>query len=564
MNDVETRNSMLEEALFQAEEKSRRLEAALAEAQERQCELETALKEAAERHKSLVEELVGGYWETDLAGRYIFVNDRVVRSHGRSREELFRLKSNDYMDESNSSHMVAAFKQIFMTGRPVRDIAHELIRADGSRRHIEANVALIRNATGKPVGFRGVSQDVTERKRIEEALRQSEERYRTIVEEMADSYWETDLIGHFTFFNNQVLVEQKRTREELLALNNSDNRRHFDDENLEKAFETLRKVYVTGKPVRGATYELINGEGVKYCIESSISLIKDANDQPVGFRGISRDVTRRKQAEKQLQMAKEAAEAASRYKSEFLANMSHEIRTPMNGIIGMTELTLDTEITEEQRDYLVTLMSSAEALLIIIDDILDFSKIEAGRLELDRADFSLRCCLEEAIKSSAVGAQQKGLKLVLDIGSGTADALVGDPVRLRQVILNLVGNAIKFTHKGEVVLRVRPAWITNRETWLEIAIVDTGIGIPSDKQSMIFQAFTQADGSITRQYGGTGLGLTISSQLVEMMGGHIQIESEPGRGSTFKFSARFGLGAPDQSERAAAVTRIGNAGAECL
>src|SRR5436853_3595524 len=214
LNDVETRNSMLEEALFQAEEKSRRLEAALAEAQERQCELETALKEAAERHKSLVEELVGGYWETDLAGRYIFVNDRVVRSHGRSREELFRLKSNDYMDESNSSHMVAAFKQIFMTGRPVRDIAHELIRADGSRRHIEANVALIRNAAGKPVGFRGVSQDVSERKRIEEALRQSEERYRTIVEEVADSYWETDLIGHFTFFNNQVLVEQKRTREE--------------------------------------------------------------------------------------------------------------------------------------------------------------------------------------------------------------------------------------------------------------------------------------------------------------------------------------------------------------
>jgi len=239
----------------------------------------------------------------------------------------------------------------------------------------------------------------------------------------------------------------------------------------------------------------------------------------------------------ELLAAKRIAEKASRAKSEFLANMSHEIRTPMNGVIGMTDLALMTPLTEAQRDYLQTVRSSAESLLVIINDILDFSKIEAGKLEIAATDFSLRTLLGDTLKPMAIRAEEKHLRLTMDVGAGVPDAVVGDSIRLRQVIVNLVSNALKFTDAGEILVRVahdRPPDETHVR--LHFSVVDTGIGIPPSKQLAIFQAFTQADGSTTRLYGGTGLGLTISAQLVSLMGGHIQVESTPGRGSAFSFS----------------------------
>ncbi len=347
-----------------------------------------------------------------------------------------------------------------------------------------------------------------------------------------------------------------RTTDEAVGKADAD---MFDEQLARQYMADERKVMETGKPVVDKEEEQAWPDGRLAWVSTTKMPLRNPDGETIGTFGISRDITGRKRSEAQLKAAKEAAEAANRAKSDFLANMSHEIRTPLNAVIGMTELVLDSELTNAQREYLKMVLGSGEALVSIVNDILDFSKIDAGKLDLVPTVFELREDLGDAIQSLAFRAHAKGLELACRIQPDVPERLMGDVGRLRQIVVNLVGNAIKFTDSGEVVLEVEQQSQEGDEVLLHFTVTDTGIGVPKEKQAVIFGAFEQADTSATRQYGGTGLGLAISSRLVELMDGQIWLESEVGQGSRFHFTSRFrisGGAPPDVSLARISGTRV--------
>jgi PAS domain S-box-containing protein len=382
-----------------------------------------------------------------------------------------------------------------------------------------------------------------------------------VMNALPDQIYVKDTTGRLVTANNAAV--QARGCSMVAQLIGKTDFAFFPPELAERFEAQERAVISSGQP--SLNQELLLGPDETQGQWLSVTRVplRDPDGKVVGLVGICHDVTASHRAAIELQNARDAAEAANRAKSEFLANMSHEIRTPMNGILGMTELALGTNLTAEQRDYLQMVKSSAEALLTILNDILDFSKIEARKLHLDSLPFNLRDTVGDIVRALAGRAQQKGVELVCDTRSDVQEFVVGDPGRLRQVLVNLIGNAIKFTERGEVVVSVEPlARSASEEVTVELlfSVRDTGIGIPGDKVQRIFQPFEQADTSTTRRYGGTGLGLSISAQLVELMGGRIGVSSEPGQGSIFSFSAVFGMAEqapvrPPQAARLVGQTR---------
>ena len=494
---------------------------------------EAAIKRSEEQVRLLLESTAEGIYGLDLDGNCTFCNAAAVG--------LFRYAD---ANELLGKNMHALVHHTRPDGTPYAAHDCQIYRAhsQGVGTHVETEVFWRRDGSsfpveywshpihqdGKVVGSVASFLDITERKQAEEKLKL----FKHIFANTTDAVAVFDPQGH--------LIEQNAAHHTLLGYSDEDIRGGtaavvLGDDLFRRITEELSRT----SSFRG---EVSVGARSGAVIHTDLSVINILNNQGVILCQVAlmRDITARKLAEQEQQKAREAAEAANRAKSEFLANMSHEIRTPLNGILGMTELALSTDLTEEQHEYLAMVKTSGETLLTVINDILDFSKIEAGRLDLNPIDFDLRDALGDTLKTLSLRAHQRALELALHVASDVPYKVKGDPTRLRQIIVNLVSNAIKFTEQGEVVLHVSLESEGKGELRLLFRVADTGIGIPSEKHNLIFAPFTQADSSATRRHGGTGLGLAICFQLVDLMGGRLWVESEVGKGSSFYFTARFG------------------------
>jgi PAS domain S-box-containing protein len=499
-----------------------------------------------------------------------------------------------------------------MRGDTASNVQLRRKRKDGSWIDIQLSTAPIFDANHQTVAHLGVMIDITKRQRAEEKLKhyaadleaarvvqekdteelallveelaQGHDLLRSLMDNLPDYIYFKDRASHFTRLN-KALAKAFGLTDPTHAIGKSDFD-YFTNEHAQQAFADEQGIIKTGQPILGKEEKETWPDGHVSWVSTTKMPLRDAHGRITGLVGISRDITERMRAEEQLKryaaeleaardvqeqntreltkafdeldIAKVRAEAANQAKSEFLANMSHEIRTPLNGILGMGELLSDTQLSAEQSEYLAMLKSSTDALLTLVNDILDFSKIEAREITLDAIEFKLPESLGDTLKSLAFRASQKGIELACSLSPQVPEYLIGDPGRLRQVILNLVGNAIKFTEKGEVVVQVEVNDQSEEQVTLHFAVRDTGIGIPPEKQEIIFGAFEQADASTTRRYGGTGLGLAITSHLVKLMGGRIWVESAAGHGSTFHFTGRFGLGRSVSATRWADFARLRN------
>ena len=453
-----------------------------------------------------------GYSENELVGENWFTN--IVPERDR---ELTR----------------AAFRQMMNQEMEFLEFYENLIRLkDGTEKLIAWHNVLIYDKKGKPIGILASGEDITEHRKVDKELRKLSQ----AVEQSPVSVVITDRHGKIQYVNSRFCEKTHYQPEEVLGKNP----RILKSGSLPRSFyQELWQTILSGNIWRGDFFNKTK-EGNQYWESASISSIMDETGEITNFIAIKEDITERKKMEEELLQAKVEAETSNQARGDFLANMSHEIRTPMNAIIGLTHLALQTDLQPKQKDYVQKISLSAQSLMGIINDILDYSKFAAGKLTMENIQFNLWEVMEEVITILHSKAEEKGLEIVLNVAKTVPMRMIGDPHRLKQILLNLLSNALKFTDIGEVVITVKLTTQADNIVQLEFAVRDTGIGMTEEEKSRLFNAFTQADGSTTRKYGGTGLGLVISKQLVEMMGGAIHVKSCPGRGSEFVFTANFG------------------------
>jgi len=495
---------------------------------------EQALKESEAAYKSLVESLPLNVFRKDCFGRFVSANQRFCNTLGMPIEQILNHTDYDFFPEHQCDKYRRDDEHVLVSGATLEDVEAYFKPDTGEKLYVQVLKAPVYDASGRICGVQGMFWDVTQRIRSEEAAHKSDARFRKLVQSSLIGIMVADLDGRILDTNDEFLRIIGHTREEVAS-----GELRWDmltpPEYREGDLAALQQIHERGfcEPFEK---EFFHKTGMRVPILIGAARLDEATNECICF---IIDITRQKHTEQELKAAKQQADSANQAKSQFLANMSHEVRTPMNAIIGMTELVLHSPLQPKQAEYLRMVLQSGESLLQVINDVLDFSKVESGKLELERAPMSIRECLGDALKTLALRAHDKELELALDVAADAPDWVLGDCGRLRQVVVNLVGNAIKFTAKGEIVVSVHAHKEYKADIELRFCVRDTGIGIPREKLAKIFEPFEQADSSTTRQYGGTGLGLAIVQRIVELMGGQVWVESEVGEGSRFYFSAHF-------------------------